>query len=186
MKRIGINKILLTLIYLIIFFEGVFFLGRAYYEGYYLKRILNFSNIKGYDSQEIRQSPLPVQITIPNLNINLEIKETNINNGYWEVTDDYANHLSISARPEENGNIVIYAHNKAKLFGKLRYLKRGNKIIIRTTDNSKYEYLVKDIKEVLPTDTFDVQSKNYKTLTLFTCIGFMDNKRLVIQADPIY
>lgn len=125
----------------------------------------------------------PIRIVVPSANIDLPIVEANIVNGYWEVSEKSASHGIGSANPKENGNIVIFAHAKKKLFYNLKKVKKENNIYI-FTKNGKREYIIKEIKTVLPNQTEVIKRTNKEILTLYTCTGFNDNKRLVVKALP--
>lgn len=123
----------------------------------------------------------PIGILIPGLSVDLPIKESKVINGYWEVADSTANHGEGSASPGENGNIVIFAHAKPNLFAPLRDIKKGDTIYILTNDKW-YRYSVKETKLVDPSQTEVIKPTTSEVLTLYTCSGFLDSKRLIVKA----
>ena len=54
---------------------------------------------------------------------------------------------------------------------------------IRTS--SWYSYEVVDIKEVYPNQTEVIEETDDETLTLYTCSGFADSKRLIVVAKRV-
>lgn len=139
---------------------------------------------RGKDEKNKTNNP-PIRILISDLKIDLPIKEAKVVNGYWEVFADSAAFGSGSAYPdEESGNQVIFAHARAGLFLPLRNAKIGQNIIIFTKEKW-YQYKIKEIKEVLPSQTEIIAPTKDTILTLYTCSGFSDSKRLIITAEKI-
>lgn len=126
--------------------------------------------------------PQAVKITIPKVNLNLNIEETAINNGNWQVARNAASHLNISANPGEAGTIILYGHNTTEMFGPIRWLNKGDKIEVKTKDGKTHTYKITDIKEVNPEDTKILVSQKGETLILYTCSGFADLKRYIVIA----
>lgn len=126
----------------------------------------------------------PLRITITALGIDLPVKEAKVVNGYWEVFPDVAAFGLGSAYPEENGNQVIFAHAREGLFLPLRRAKVGQEVTVFTKDKW-YSYKIKEIKEVLPSQIEVIAPTKEAVLTLYTCSGFSDSKRLIITAERI-
>lgn len=117
--------------------------------------------------------------------IDTSITEQLFNNENWTISDTEASYLSQSAKPGEKGNIIIYGHNKRSIMGNIRALK-GNEIIILTTkDGSIHQYKIEKLIEVNPDQTEYLEPTQEETLTLYTCSGFLDSKRFIVQAKPI-
>ena len=128
-------------------------------------------------------SPLPIRIVIPKLAINLAVTESPLVNGFWELSTTTASHGVGSANPGEPGNIVIFAHAWASLFLPLRNLKLGDTIYI-FSDIRWHDYRVTEVFEVTPDQVEIIYPTAKETLTLFTCSGFADARRLVVKAVP--
>ncbi len=122
-------------------------------------------------------------IIIPRLNIDLSVAPSKIKNGYWEVSETSASHGEGSANPGENGNVVVFAHAREGLFLGLRGVEKGDTVYILTA-NRWYKYKVSEIVNVYPNDITTVAPTNSEVLTLFTCSGFFDEKRLIVKAVP--
>lgn len=137
--------------------------------------------IAQFDLNDIPEHKKPIRIIIPKLAIDLEIQEADIVNGYWDVFDDTAAWGKGSAAPGYMGNQVIFAHAKDGLFGDLDSIKIEDDIYV-FNENEWYKYKVQEIKEVYPGETEVVSMTEDETLTLYTCSGFRDQKRLVITA----
>jgi LPXTG-site transpeptidase (sortase) family protein len=130
------------------------------------------------------QYPLPIEITIPKVDINLPIEETAINRGVWQISRIGASHLTISARPGEKGAIIMYSHNTNERFGPIRWLSKGDSIKLKTADNKTHTYKITQTMTVSP-NQMDVFTQNKgETLILYTCDGFADLQRFVIIAKP--
>lgn len=126
----------------------------------------------------------PLRIIIPALDLDIAVKEAKVIKGYWEVFPDRAGFGLGSAFPDEVGNQVIFAHAKAGLFLPLRQAKSGQTVYILTKD-AWFTYQIAEIKEVLPTQTEVIAPTKEQVLTLYTCSGFADSKRLIVVAKRI-
>lgn len=126
----------------------------------------------------------PLRIIIPSQNIDIFINEAKVVNGYWEISENSASHGAGSANPGEEGNIVIFAHAREGLFLNLKNIQKNTFIYILTKDNW-YLYIVEATKEVSPSQLEVISPTKQETLTLYTCSGFLDNKRLIVTAKPI-
>lgn len=126
----------------------------------------------------------PTRIIVPTLKIDLPITRSRLINGYWEVSKNTASFGDGSAPPGTNGNTVIFAHAKEGMFLPLKNITYGKDVYILTSD-TWFHYRVDEIREVNPTDVYVVKKTDDERLTLFTCDGFLDQKRLVVIAKPV-
>lgn len=151
----------------------------------YQLRVLSFfgNNDLGNNVQVVSKN-LPIAIRISFLNLSLPVVETTIVNGVWEIPEKSAGHLNTSSGIG-SGNMVVYAHNKNSLFGPIRWIKTESVIEIVGHDEKTYRYQVVEIKEVGPDKIEYVLPKNEEVLTLYTCSGIFDSKRLVVVAKRI-
>lgn len=127
----------------------------------------------------------PKKILIPSLSINLPVEETLIENGIWEIGKTGASHLSTSGYPGNKGNIIIYGHNTDNRLGRLNKIKKGDTINLISKNDKLFGYKVRSIEIVNPTDIEKLTAYNDETLTIYTCTGFADLKRLLIKADRV-
>ncbi len=126
----------------------------------------------------------PERIIVPSQKIDLSVIEAPVINGYWELSDTTASHGVGSANPGENGNVVIFAHAFEGLFLPLRNVQIGDEVTVLTHDHW-YRYHVTQTQLVDPSQVEVVAPTPDQTLTLYTCDGFMDSKRLIVTAKPI-
>ncbi len=131
------------------------------------------------------ESKKPISLKIAKTNTNLLIEASEIINGNWQVSKNGVSFLNSSAVPGEDGNIVIYGHNKEKILGSLDTLKSGDDIEIITRDNVTHKYIVKKIETVSPTQIEVINPTSSEVLTIYTCTGLFDSKRLVVKAEPV-
>jgi LPXTG-site transpeptidase (sortase) family protein len=131
-----------------------------------------------------RETPqAPLRIVIPTLRLDLPVVEANVVGGYWELSDTSASHGVGSASPGEMGNTVIFAHAREGLFGPLRSITIGDMVYIMTKDRWE-RYRVTETKLVDEGQTEVIAPTPDETLTLYTCSGFLDSKRLIVIAKP--
>lgn len=130
-------------------------------------------------------APHPVQISVPQVGVNIPIISAQITNGQWLIPATTAAHLVGSANPGEPNNIVIYAHNKNTLFGPLKQAKVGDSITLTSATGIKYEYVIKEQKVVQPNQVDIIHPTDHEVLTVYTCTGLFDTQRLVLRAYPL-
>jgi LPXTG-site transpeptidase (sortase) family protein len=139
--------------------------------------------VKVEDFESHEKGDAPTKIIVPGLSIDLEVGEARVINGYWEVFPDKAGWGEGAGLPGENGNQVIFAHAREELFLPLKDVEVGMKVYV-TTENAWYSYRVEKIKEVFPNQIEVIKPTEDETLTLYTCSGFNDEKRLIVIAKP--
>lgn len=127
---------------------------------------------------------LPVRIILPSLSIDLPVTPSKVINGYWELSENTASYGLGSGIPGRPGNTIIFAHARDPLFGPLKGVKTGEYVYLFTKARW-YSYLVKNVREVWPNETQLIAPTPDQTLTLFTCSGFLDTKRLIVTAKPV-
>jgi LPXTG-site transpeptidase (sortase) family protein len=125
----------------------------------------------------------PVRVIIPSVRIDLPIVPAPVVNGVWKTSAVSASHGLGSANPGENGNTVIFAHARERLFLPLRDVKENDPVYLLTADGW-YRYRVESFKLVNPEDVEVIAATKEEVLTLFTCTGFLDSKRLIVKALP--
>lgn len=126
---------------------------------------------------------IPVKIVIPKNNIDLKVTPSEIVNGYWETSEVSASYGLGSGYPQSKSNTVIFAHAREGLFYNLKDTKTGDIIYIFSKDKW-FRYKVNTIKTVLPNQIEVIRPTKKETLTLYTCTGFYDEKRLIVTAVP--
>lgn len=126
----------------------------------------------------------PTRIIIPKNDIDLPITFSKIKKGYWKTSETTASHGEGSANPGEGGNVVVFAHAREGLFYNLKDVKKDDVIYVLTRDRW-FKYKIKEIKNVYPNQIETIAPTDYEVLTLFTCSGFFDEKRLIVKALPV-
>ncbi len=124
----------------------------------------------------------PDSISIPSVGLNLQVIQGGIKNREWILSDDKALYLPTSGKIGEGYNTIIYAHSREKLFGNLEKIKVGDVINISDSKGQKFGYSVFSIESVDPTDIDKLYSQEKDIVTLFTCDGWFDEKRLLVRA----
>jgi len=132
---------------------------------------------------EEHPSDPPTRIIIPTKSVDLLVVEAPVIKGFWEVSETSASHGVGSANPGEPGNTVIFAHARKGLFLPIRDIEAGETVYVLTKDRW-HAYTVSETKLVAPNDVEVIAPTADETLTLFTCSGFLDTKRLIVIAKP--
>jgi len=105
--------------------------------------------------------------------------------GDWTISPDSITYLTTSARPGERGNIILYGHNKKKILAGLHNVVLGDLMEITSENGKTYAYLVSSIQTVDPDAVSLLETDGKEMVTIYTCTGFLDSKRLVVQAVPV-
>lgn len=148
-------------------------------------RILSFFTKDIPQVSRLRSGEIPVLIKSYPLGVNIKIKEAGIQNGVWQVFPDTASHLESSARIGEGGNIIIYGHNKNEILGPIRWAKESTQIELFDEEGIKYLYQVVKTDVVDPSNLTYILPTQEETLTIYTCVGFLDSKRLIVVAKRV-
>ena len=139
--------------------------------------------IVGFESVQVSPTDEPKRIIIPSLEIDLAVRRARVVNGYWEVFEKEAGWGDGSGIPGVKGNQVIFAHARPGLFASLKDVKVDTAIYV-LTQGKWYEYKVSEVKDVLPNQVEVIKPTDDERLTLYTCLGFADRKRLIVIAKP--
>lgn len=142
---------------------------------------IKISNFKQEDSKNFEK---PEKIVLPNEQIDIKVVEAPIIDGYWETSEVNASHGEGSAMPGQKGNMVIFAHARVGLFYNLKNVKE-NDLIYVFTKNKWFQYKVTKTSSVYPNQTEVIAPTKNEELTLYTCSGFADEKRLIVTAVPL-
>lgn len=133
----------------------------------------DFTNVKAGDEVAI--------INIPSIKLNTVVVES-IEKQYLK---HYVCHFENSAMPGQYGNFSLAGHSSYRyneVFNELHKISLEDEIIIKTLNN-EFTYVVKDILEVNPEDTYVLDQDNEKKeLTIVTCTNNGKN-RLIVKAE---
>ena len=124
----------------------------------------------------------PVLLTLGELGITLDIYPAAINNGKWETTTKGVSYLTPSAISGETGNTIFYGHNYKNILGNLKKAKPGQIIQIKSSDGIRKKFRIEYVQIVNANQTGILDQTKDSRLTLYTCTGFLDSKRLVVTA----
>lgn len=127
----------------------------------------------------------PYKITIKKIGLESKIIPGGLVNDKWILSDKYVLFLPSSGIPKEGFNTILYAHNKENLFSNLKNLQIGDEISLQDQKGKDYSYKVYLKEEVKAKEVFKLTSDVKNNLTLFTCDGIFDTKRLVVKAKII-
>lgn len=137
--------------------------------------------VTGLTERSVTEDKIPVRVLIPSVSIDLPVKTAHVKNGYWEVFKDNAGWGEGSGIPGEKGNVVIFAHAKKEMFAPLRDIKKDAEVLVFTKEKW-FSYKVESIRQVYPNNTAVIAQTDDETITLYTCSGFGDAKRLIVSA----
>lgn len=179
-----IKKILSTVFLvagLILIFQGLFDISKRL--GIY-KIPTNIQTASVKDSKN-NNSTLPQNISIPTLSIQLPVEPTLIKNGNWPTSQNGVSFLENSGKLGSVGNLIFYGHNWKNLLGSLHKVKVGENIVLQGHNGQVFTYTISHIATVAPTDVSILADTSDERITLYTCIGFLDQKRLVVVAKRV-
>jgi len=87
--------------------------------------------------------------------------------------------------PGRIGNSIFYGHNWTSLLGNLVNAKPGQEISIAFGSGEIERFKISYVQVVKPSQTDILNQTNDRRITLYTCTGFLDSKRLVVVANLI-
>jgi len=143
--------------------------------------------------QELMLSPTeqPVDLHEGSLVGQVEVERLHLSAVIFEGTgartlDRGVGHLTSSAQPNADGNVVLAAHRDT-FFRPLRDIRAGDAITV-TTPQGERRYRVRSTEIVYPTDVSVIRPTTDETLTLITCYPFSyvgaAPQRFIVHADP--
>lgn len=135
--------------------------------------------VQKINNQQVKKN-LPVRLIIKSANIDLQIYPAKIIGQNWETTSLGVSWLDISPLPGDTGNSIIYGHNWNNLLGNLINSKPGNQIEVTYTDGSSRFFTIDKTAVVSPKNVSVLSQTNERMLTIYTCVGFFDEKRFVV------
>lgn len=124
----------------------------------------------------------PLAILIPTAKIRLPIYAMDIHNGQWPDTKNGVSYLSSSPLPGDKGNSILYGHDWDSLLGRLWEVKPGDEITVLFPSGPK-KFTVQFKTTVTPDETHVLSQTADNRITIYTCTGFLDSKRLVVVAE---
>jgi len=126
---------------------------------------------------------IPVSLRIPKLGINLPVIPAQLNNSKWGTTTKGVSWLIASPIPGDKGNSILYGHNWNSLLGNLENAKTGYTVEILYKNSVKRYFQITYVSIVNPDQIHVLSQTDDKRLTIYTCTGFLDQKRLVVTAE---
>ena len=126
----------------------------------------------------------PDRIKIESINVDLPVEVTTLSNSNWEYSDTSVLFMKQSGDLPSKGNKILYGHNYPNLLKNLKDLKQGD-LIKLYSGNKDYNYIVKSASTVTSDQTHILFQTEDDRITIFTCSGFLDSKRIVVFADRI-
>lgn len=125
---------------------------------------------------------MPVRLSISSIDVSLPIIPSKISKGIWEESTIGISYIARSPVPGELGNSILYGHNWPTLLGSLPKVKPGDKISIDYQNAKPRTFTIVFINTVLPNTTSVLMPTTDRRITLYTCTGFLDSKRLIVTA----
>jgi sortase A len=127
---------------------------------------------------------LPTRLRIPVMFLDSQVHEVTINLGEWEVSAMDIGHHEGTGNPGQPGNVVLAGHRdvNSALFRELDRLTPGDEVFV-SNELGEYRYVVQDVFEVSPGDSWVMEPTSDKRVTLITCtpIG-LATRRLIVVA----
>lgn len=188
-----------NIIFVILLIAIIFFALSLIYK-HSIKQTIAVVKIENTDipETELKENKQPTRVLPEDLDGykiigKLEIPKINLETYILNDTNDKTLSKSVTKlcgpKINEMGNFCILGHNynKTNMFGNLRKVKIGDKIILTNIYGFKLEYKVYDIYKVYPNETecLSQECEGNRDVTLITCTAGAI-KRLVVKATEIY
>lgn len=127
----------------------------------------------------------PSKLYIPTFNKSLDVYDGSFEKNRWVVSQKGVSFMTSSALPGEEGNAVMYGHNRKSILGDLKNIKKDEYILVILSDQSVVKYKISDTKEIQPTQVEILNQTKDATLTIYTCSGYLDESRFVVIAKKV-
>lgn len=130
----------------------------------------------------------PTRIIVEQFNIDLPVIDGvyDKRSRSWSLSFDAAHYALITPSPNTvAGNTFIYGHNTKSIFGELEKLTKNDQVKVVTDKGDKFLYSLRDVKEVAPTDVASLTPTTKPMLTIQTCSGNWDEKRMMLTFELI-
>ncbi len=130
----------------------------------------------------------PTAISIPSLNINLQIIDGfyNSGSGAWTLTLDKAQFATVTSEPNNvSGNTFIYGHYRPEVFAYLHLIKPGSQAIVTTDNGYKFYYKFTQTYATSPQDGSVFTYEGTPMLTVQTCSGAWFQNRQMFLFDYV-
>lgn len=186
-KKPKLSKTPFNFISKFFFSLGILLIGISFFWDIYQRSLPVFLNYNPKPEINIsveKTGRTPKVLLIPQIDLNLEIEESEIKGNYWPVSEKGVSYLKTSSKIGEKGNLVLYGHNRIKLLKKLPQIGIGSEIYLTSGDGEIYKYQVVKTLIVKPTDVWILDKGEEEILTIYTCTGFLDSRRFVVIAKP--
>jgi LPXTG-site transpeptidase (sortase) family protein len=132
----------------------------------------------------------PRTVSIPSLNINLQVIDGNYDRktGEWTLTLNKAQFATPSVQPNnQTGNTLIYGHYRPQVFAYLHHITTGAQATITTDNGYTFTYTYQNTEALNPADTSIFAYRGAPRLTIQTCSGaFMQNRQMYYFAYDSY
>ncbi|MGB9754648.1 MAG: sortase [Roseiflexus castenholzii] len=137
------------------------------------------------EAVEEQGTPLPRRLIIPAIGLDTPVVEVFIVDGAWQVADYAAGYLHGTGLPGDPGNLALAGHAglRGAVFRDLGRLTPGADIFV-DAGTWRYQYRVRDMRDVWPTDVDVLDPTPTPTITLITCTNW-DIQRLIVIGDLV-
>lgn len=169
----------------IFLFVGIFFMLQGLFD---LSKRLGYYKVPSpVISSQVVESPntSPAKINISSLSLTLPVEPVLLKDGRWPTSQTGVSFLTNSGNLGKVGNLIFYGHNWKTLLGSLSKTKIGDQIILTGSNGQEFLYSVDYIVEVDQKDVSILADTTDERITLYTCTGFLDQKRLVVVAKRV-
>lgn len=122
----------------------------------------------------------PVRIQIPAINVDAPVVQ---GDGWEQLKKGVGQHIG-SANPGEANNLVLTAHNDVfgEIFRDLDRLKPGDAVIVHTSNQRIFTYIVTGSEKVEPTQVDVMSASEQPLVTLISCYPYLvDNQRIIVR-----
>lgn len=127
---------------------------------------------------------VPIRVIVPSLALSVDVipGEYNARTDSWTLSGYKAQYATMTV-PANNqqGNTFIYGHNNMHVFGKLKYLKTGDQVIVIGSNGNQFTYALESSRVVVPEDVSLFAYQGAPILTIQTCTGVWHEKRNLLQ-----
>jgi LPXTG-site transpeptidase (sortase) family protein len=113
--------------------------------------------------------------------VDVVVEGATFTTGDMPVSEAGASYLLQSGRLGEDGNVIVYGHNKQGLLKNLGQVQVGEIIQLEGFGGKLYKYVVEEVQAVHPGEVKWLEQTAEPVITVYTCTGVLDSQRLVVR-----
>jgi LPXTG-site transpeptidase (sortase) family protein len=120
-----------------------------------------------------------VKLAFSNLDVTVPLVKGEVDDEVWSTSEEAASYITFDQ------GTIIYGHNFPRILGSLQRVRVGDVVEVIDAAGEVKKYEVTSTKQVYPEYIDSILPSEDEPLVIYTCVGFLDTKRLVVRAKLV-